>query len=176
MIIMLKRAAALALLFCFAPGLDGSQGSDWIKVAPVGGGFSVMMPAKPEEEVQPGDDFTTHLFSVTTDNALYIVAYGDYAPSVRVNVDEELAANRDRFLKGLNATLTTMKQLTLDGRKGIEFTGENDQASFKSRVFIFGIGFHQIAVAVFKGKNDTENSNRFFASFELTKAEARPKP
>jgi hypothetical protein len=173
---MLKRTAALALLFCFAPGIESSQGSDWIKVAPVGGGFSVMMPAKPEEEVRPGDDFTTHLFSVTTDNALYFVAYGDYAPSVRVNVDEELAANRDRFLNGLNATLTNTKQLTLAGRKGIEFTGENDQASFKSRVFIFGVRFHQIAVAVFKGKNDTENSNRFFASFELTKAEGRPKP
>lgn len=135
-----------------------------------------MMPAKPEEEVQLGDDFTAHLFSVTTDNALYTVAYGDYAPSVHFNVDDELAANRDNFLKRLNAGLISTKQLMIEGRKGIEFTGENDQASFKSRVFIFGIRFHQIAVAVFKGKDNTENTNRFFASFELAKAEARTKP
>lgn len=173
---MLQRAAALVLLFCFGQGIAGSQGNEWVKVAPAGGCFSVMMPAKPEEEVQPSDDFTADLFSVTTDNALYMVAYGDYAPSTQFNVDDELAANRDRFLKGVAANLTSTKPLTKDGRKGIEFTGENAQASFKSRVFIFGIRFHQIAVAVFKGKDDAENSKRFFASFEFAKAEARPKP
>ena len=174
--LQLKHLAVVALFFCCARGIAGSQDSEWIKVAPVGGGFSVLMPAKPEEEVQPGDDLTTHLFSVTTDKALYLVAYGDYAPSIRLNVDDELAANRDKFLKGLDATLKTTKQLTVDGRRGIEFTGESAQASFKSRVFIFGTRFHQIAVAVFKGDDDTRNSNRFFASFEFSKAEARTKP
>lgn len=176
MSIMTRRAAALALLFCFALTILGSQGNEWIKVAPVGGGFSVMMPAKPEEELRPGNDFTTHLFSVTTDDALYTVAYGDYAPSVRFNVDDELVANRDNFLKGLDATLKTTKAITMDGRKGIEFTGENAQASFKSRVFIFGTRFYQVAVADLRGTDDTVNANRFFASFEFTKAEVRPKP
>ncbi len=173
---MLKRTAALALLFCFARGILGFQGPEWIKTAPVGGGFSVMMPAKPEEEVKPGNDFTAHLFRVTTDTTLYTIAYGDYAPSVRLNVDEELVANRDNFLKGLDATLKTTKPITMEGRKGIEFTGENAQASFKSRIFIFGTRFFQIAVAVLRGKDENENSNRFFNSFEFIKAEARPKP
>jgi hypothetical protein len=169
---MLRQTAALVLLFCFGH----AQGDEWIKVAPVGGGFSVMMPAKPEEEKRPGDDLTVNLFSATTDNALYTVAYGDYAPSVRFNVDDELAANRDNFLKGVGASLKTTKPLTTDGRKGVEFTGENAQASFKSRVFIFGTRFYQIAVAVLRGKDDAENSNKFFASFEFTRAEVRPKP
>jgi hypothetical protein len=172
---MLRQAAALLLLLCFGQGTDGAQGDEWIKVAPVGGGFSVMMPAKPEEEMRPGDDLTAHLFSATTDNALYTVAYGDYAPSVRFNVDDELAANRDNFLKRVDASLKTTKPLTMDGRKGLEFTGENAQATFKSRVFIFGTRFYQIAVAVLRGKDDAENSNRFFASFEFTRAEVRPK-
>jgi hypothetical protein len=59
------------------------------------------------------------LFSATTDNALYTVAYGDYAPSVRFNVDDELAANRDNFLKRVDASLKTTKPLTMDGRKGL---------------------------------------------------------
>ena len=171
---MVKGLAVVALLFC-CTSVAVAQGSDWVNIAPVGGGFSVLMPAKPEEEVQPGDDLTTHLFRATTDNSLYLVAYGDYSPSTRLNVDDELAANRDRFLNGLNATLKTTKQLTIDGRKGIEFTGESEQASFRSRVFIFGTRFHQIAMAVFKGSDDTENAKRFFASFEFIKAEARPK-
>jgi len=174
--LMLRQAAALLLLACFGLGIDGAQGDDWIKVAPVGGDFSVMMPAKPEEEVRSGDDLTAHLFTATTDNALYTVTYGDYAPSVGFNVDDELAANRDNFLKGVDASLKTSKSLTIDGRKGLEFAGENAQASFKSRVFIFGTRFYQIAVAVLRGKDDAENSNRFFASFEFTGAEVRPKP
>jgi hypothetical protein len=173
---MLRQAAALILLFCFSQGIDGAQGDEWIKVAPVGGGFSVMMPAKPEEETRPGDELTVHLFSASTENALYTVAYGDYAPSVRFNVDDELGANRDNFLKRVDASLKTTKLLTMDGRKGLEFTGENAQASFKSQVFIFGTRFYQITVAVFRGKDEAENSNRFFASFELTRAEVRPKP
>ena len=172
---MLKNILVFVSLLSFVQAASGSQ-SDWMKVSPLGAGFSVLMPAKPEEEVQPGDDLTTHLFSVTTDDALYLVAYGDYAPSVHFNVDDELVANRDRFLKGLDATLKNTKPLTIDGRKGIEFTGESAQAAFKSRVFIFGTRFYQIAVAIFRGREDTENSNRFFTSFEFAKAEARPKP
>lgn len=172
---MLKSVAVFLSLLSFVPAASGSQ-IDWIKVAPLGAGFSVMMPAKPEEEVQPGDDLTTHLFKVRTDDALYLVAYGDYAPSVRFNIDDELVANRDRFLKGLDATLKTTQPLAIDGRKGIEFTGESAQASFKSRVYIFGTRFWQIAVAVFRGGEGSENSNRFLASFEFAKAETRPKP
>ena len=173
---MLKQAAALLLLLCFGQAIVCAQSENWIKVSPVGGGFSVMMPAKPEEETRPGDDFTAHLFSATTDNAIYTVAYGDYAPSIRFNVDDELAASRDIFLKRVDASLKTTKALTMDGRKGLEFTAENAQASFKSRVFIFGTRFYQIAVAVLRGKDDAENSNRFFASFEFIRPEVRPKP
>jgi hypothetical protein len=173
---MLSQAAAIVLLLCFGQGIDPAQGAEWVKVAPVGGGFSVMMPAKPDEETRAGDDLAAHLFSVAKDNAIYTVVYGDYAPSVRFNVDDELAASRDNFLKSVDATLKTTKPLMMDGRKGLEFTGENAQASFNSRVFIFGTRFYQIAVAVFRGKDDAENSNRFFASFEFSRAEMPPKP
>ena len=173
---MLRQVAALLLLLCCGQGIVCAQGDNWIKVAPAGGGFSIMMPARPEEETRPGDDFTAHLFSSTTDNAIYTVAYGDYAPSVRFNVDDELAASRDNFLQRVDASLKTTKPLTMDGRNGLEFTAENAQASFKSRVFIFGTRFYQIAVAVLRGKDDAENSNRFFASFELIRPEVRPKP
>src|ERR1700752_5411772 len=114
----------------------GFQSADWVSVSPLGSGFSVRMPAKPVEEVRPSDDLTTHLYRLATENALYIVAYGDYAPSLRIRKDEELAANRDRFLQSLDAQLINSKQITFEGHDGLEFTGENDQASFRSRLFI----------------------------------------
>lgn len=174
---MLRRILKSAVLvLLLAASSSAYQSTDWVKVAPIGSGFSVMMPVKPEEQVEQGSDLTTHIFGATTENGLYIAAYGDYAPSVSLNADEELIASRDRFLKSLDAKLISTKNITFDGRHGIEFTGENGQASFKSRVFIFGNRVHQIAVAVFKGKDNSENVNRFLTSFEFTKGETQPKP
>src|SRR2546429_6436455 len=97
---MCKRLSIFLLLqIMVAPLVFAFQATDWVKVAPAGGGFSVMMPGKPEEEVKPGKDFTSHLFTVTTDKGIYLAAYADYAPNIKLNVSGELAANRDNFLK-----------------------------------------------------------------------------
>ena len=168
---MRKRLSLILFLtFLIAPSIFAFQATDWVKVAPVGGGFSVMMPGKPEEEVKPGKDFTSHLFTVTTDKAVYLAAFAEYAPNIKLNVSGELAANRDNFLKALNAKLIDSKEISMDGHTGLEFTGESDQASFKSRVFLFGNRIHQIGVAVFKGKEEAANVDRFFGSFSFTKS------
>ncbi len=165
---MLKRfLISVFILPVLAASLNAYQ-SDWVKVSPAGGGFAIMMPAKPEEKVEPSDEFTFHLFTVTADKAIYLASYGDYAPSIKLNPEGELLANRDNFLKGVSAKLIDSKKIILDGRAGLEFTGESDQASFKSRVYLFGNRVHQIAVAVFKGQDDTDNVNRFFASFTFS--------
>jgi hypothetical protein len=173
---MLTQAALLLVLFCFGQTLDVQQADAWIKVAPLAAGFSVLMPARAEEEILPGDDLTAHVFSSRTDNGVYTVAYGDYAPSVHFNVEEELAANRDNFLKRVDASLKTSKPFTINGTKGIEFSGENAQAAFKSRIFIVGTRFYQIAVAVLRGKEDAAHADRFLSSFEFITARAPTKP
>jgi hypothetical protein len=165
---MLKRfVISIAILPVLAASVNAYQG-DWVKVAPVGGGFSIMMPSKPEEKIEPSDEFTFHLFTVTGEKAIYLASYGDYAPSIKLDPDGELLANRDNFLKGVKAKLIESRKIVLDGHPGLEFTGESDQASFKSRVYLFGNRVHQIAVAVFKGQDDTDNMNRFFASLTFS--------
>jgi len=69
-----------------------------------------------------------------------------------------------------HAKLIESKEISMDGHAGLEFTGESDQASFKSRVYLFGNRVHQIGVAVFKGKDDAANVDRFFGSFSFTKS------
>jgi len=171
---MLKRinSVIIFVLVC-ALAVGAFQNAEWIKVSPLGAGFSVLMPAKPEEEVKSTDDFTSHLFSITTTKVVYLAGYGDYAPSIKLSADAELTSNRDKFLKGLNATLLASKQITLDGRPGLEFTGESQQASFKSRVYLSGNRVYQVAVAVLDGKTDSDNVDRFFASFALANSESR---
>lgn len=174
---MLKRinSATIFVLAC-ALAVGAVQSAEWIKFSPVGAGFSVLMPAKPGEEIKSSDDFTSHLFSITTDKAIYLAGYGEYAPSIKLSADAELTLNRDKFLKGLNANLLASKQITLDGRPGLEFTGESEQASFKSRVYLSGNRVYQVAVAVLSGKTDYENVDRFFASFAFANSESHAKP
>ena len=164
-----EASCGIVIAFLFRPWTDGAQGDEGLKSLPWAEA-SVMMPQL--KGIRPCDDLTAHLFSAS--RTAPSTVYGDYAPRVRFNVDE-LAANRDNFLKKSGPSLKSTKPLTMDGRKGLEFTGENAQATFKSRVFIFGTRFYQIAVAILRGKDDAENSNRFFASFEFTRAEVRPK-
>ena len=102
---MLKRInLATGVVLACALAVGAFQSAEWIKVSPVGAGFSVLMPAKPAEEIKSSDDFTSHLFSITTDKAVFLAGYGDYAPSIKLSADAELTTNRDKFLKGLNAT------------------------------------------------------------------------
>jgi len=174
---MLKRIdSATVLVFVCALAVNAFQNTEWVKFSPVGAGFSVLMPAKPEEEIKSRDDFTSHLFSITTDKAIYLAGYGEYAPSIKLAADAELTLNRDKFLRGLNASLLASKQITLDGRPGLEFTGESTQASFKSRVYLSGNRVYQVAVAVLSGKTDDENVDRFFSSFAFANSESHPKP
>ena len=147
-----------------------------MKLAPAESGFSIMMPGKAEEELQRSDDFTLHLYSVSTPAGIYMASYGDYAPRINLDPDGELAANRDNFLKGLNARLIETRNITLNGYKGLEFTGENDTTFFKSRVYINGNRVYQFMTAVDTGKDDSANVNRFFASFAFTKTNPVHKP
>src|SRR5262249_1086897 len=146
---MIRRVCLLLLFGALTEPAGAFQNGEWVKVSPIGAGFTAMMPAKPEEEIKPGSDLTLHQFSAQTPNAIYMVAYGDYAPTLRLDVAVELTSNRDSFVKGIHATLTNTRNITLNGHQGIEFTAETDQASFKSRVYIFGNRMHQLVVAVF---------------------------
>jgi hypothetical protein len=174
---MLRRSLlSLVLVLAVASSLAAFQEGEWVKLAPAESGFSVMMPGKAEEELQRSDDFTLHLYSVSTPAGIYMASYGDYAPRINLDSDGELAANRDNFLKGLNARLIETRNITLNGYKGVEFTGENDMTFFKSRVYINGNRVYQIMTAVDTGKDDSANVNRFFASFAFIKTNPVHKP
>ncbi len=171
----MKQLLTVIVVLALHSSLAASQSDEWIKLEPLGGGFSVMLPAKAEEQVRAGDDLTLHLFILDTRYVIYSVSYGDYAPSVQIDVDNELVANRDSFARSLSATVIDSKKITRSGRKGLEFTAQNDTTFITSQLYIFGNRLHQITVAVPNGRRDNPNIERFFASFVFTGA-ANQKP
>ena len=115
----------------------------------------------------PHGPYTTHLF-IVRGATVYLIGWVDYDPGFNFNRQAELEANRDNFVKGLNATLLSTRATVINGYSAIEFTAETPEKIFKSRVLLVGRRPYQIVIGSPKGSDDTANVSRFFNSFKVT--------
>ena len=145
----------------------------WIKFSSPEGRFSVLIPETPEDKAETQNSshgpYTTHLFIVRDSASVYLIGWVDYDPSFNFNRQAELEANRDNFVKGIEATLVSTRPTVIDGYSGIEFTAETADRVFKSRVFLVGRRPYQIVIGSAKGFDDTASTARFFNSFKVSK-------
>ncbi len=148
-----------------------AENGGWVRFTHDDGRFSVLMPAAPEEktETTPSDHgpYTTHLFVVKDTQNVYLIGWVDYDPSFNFNRQSEMDANRDNFVNGIKATLTSSRSLTLDGYQALEFTAETSDRIFRSRVYMVGRRPYQIVIGVPKDNDDPAAVNRFFNSFKV---------
>lgn len=139
----------------------------WVTLAPEGAGFSVLLPAAAMQRIEKKTSYTMHVFTVTVGRATYVASYSDYVPG-KLDPKNALTANRDKFIKSLQATLTSNREITLGDHTGIEFTSETPAHNVKSQVFLIGNRMIQTVAFVYKDVDETRNVNRFFESFKLT--------
>jgi hypothetical protein len=155
-----------------APSNTTESGS-WVKFTSENGRFSVLMPEIPPEKTETQDSsngpYTTHLFVVKDTTSVYLIGFVDYDPSFNFNRQAELEANRDNFVKGISATLTSSRATVFDGYSAIEFTAETADRIFKSRVFMVGRRPYQLVIGSPKGMDDTASVERFFNSFKVAR-------
>lgn len=144
---------------------------DWIEFKSADGRFSVKLPATPTEKVETGSNgpgpYTLHMFTANGDGSLCMIAWVDYDPSFNFTPKTELEANRDNFVKTMNATLLNSRHTTIGGFQALEFTAETADVDVKSRVFIVGKRPYQIVFASRKGIDITSALDRFFESFSV---------
>jgi hypothetical protein len=154
------------------PAAGATDASGWVKFASDNGHFTVLMPDTPTEKVETTDSshgpYTTHLFIVRDTTSVYLIGWVDYDPSFNFNRQAELEANRDNFVKGINAKLLTNRPTVINGYSGLEFSAETEDRVFKSRVFLVGRRPYQIVIGSPKDSDDTANVNRFFNSFKVS--------
>jgi len=145
----------------------------WVKFISEEGAFSVLMPGTPKETVEtsPSDHgpYTTHIVVLREDPNVFMVGWVDYDPSFNFNRVAELEANRDNFVSGTKATLVETRSATIYGYPAIEFTAENADRVFKSRVVMVGRRPYQIVIGSPKELDDSANIKRFFDSFKVTR-------
>ena len=158
-----------------APRVTASDPNDagWVRFTSELGRFSVLMPETPTEKTDttPSEHgpYTTHLF-ITRDkitNNVYLIGWVDYDPSFNFNKQSELAANRDNFVKGIEARLVSTRPLTIDGYQALEFVAETAEMIFKSRVYMVGRRPYQIVIGYPKDTENPLTTNRFFNSFKV---------
>jgi len=148
-----------------------AQTNEWQRLAPAAGGFAVMIPGKPEEQSINKDQYSANLYILTIKDSssarvIYLAGVGDYAATVKVDPQIELPADRDNFIKELpGMKLIESHNITLDGRPGIELTGESEQTTVTARFYLRGNRVYQLAALVFKGANEKANVTKFFDSF-----------
>jgi len=138
----------------------------WIPFAPEGGKFTILFPSQPVETINKKTAYTLHTFTTTANRATYVATYSDYE-EIKLEPAAFLAANRDRFNKGLQATLVSSREITLEGHTGLEFVSETPAANIKSQVFLIEKRLFQIVTFVLKDTDQTQWTDKFFASFHF---------
>ena len=153
------------------PPVTAMDASGWVKFISDDGHFSVLMPEMPSDKSETVDSqhgpYTTHLFVVRDATSVYLIGWVDYDPSFNFNRQAEIEANRDNFVKGINATLLSTRPTVIDGYSGLEFTAETADRVFKSRVFLVGRRPYQIVIGSPKGMDNTALVSKFFNSFKV---------
>lgn len=143
----------------------------WVRFNSELGRFTVLMPEIPTDKTETTQSehgpYTTHLFIVRDTKNVYLIGWVDYDASFNFNRQSEMDANRDNFVKGINATLVSSRPLQIDGYQALEFTAETSDRVFRSRVYMVGRRPYQIVVGMPKDDEDTVTVNRFFNSFKV---------
>ena len=154
-----------------------SMAFDWVTFRSEPGRFSVLLPGPGDPKLDtsttsqsPAGPYTTYMYTQPSDKGMFLVGWVDYAPTFNFNIQKELDANRDNFIKGLKGSrLVSERPVTYGTSPGREFIAETDAVVVKSRVYIIGRRPYMLIAATRKGADDSVNVERFLASFKINR-------
>lgn len=182
-------SALLLIVLSFLPVLAQEHSTDppsgetgnWVNIAPVKSGFSVLMPGKATERVDPvqgSPGVENHLFMFETPMAGYVFSYVQFTQDVTDpnSIKGMLDAGRAGALAQSGSKLKSEKEIRLNGYYGREWhldlpggmTATNHAYWVKRRLY-------QLVFVVAPSATDTpetlrlrqESSYKFFSSFRL---------
>lgn len=189
----LTAAAFLLVSLLTAQAAEYPQqgATDWILVAPVGEGFTIRMPVKPEEQSDRtalmGNTYQMRLYTGVDDanGMIYMVAMQEF-PSVAEalepskRLEQFMAGFKDGFVKSLGEAgakleLIPGRELDLKGHLGRQYT--LSFAGSRGLVRAFDATVRMYVLLVMGGDDKNASVARFFDSFEIIPAPAPvPKP
>jgi hypothetical protein len=163
----------LAAAFIFGSS-SAASAQEWLKLAPEGANFEVMMPGTAKESVEEGTGafgaYKVYLYMVPTADTIYLIGYSDYSDPAKMDIKAEINANRDNFMKSWKeGKILTEKDIKLGTNPGLEFTAQVDGGRIAtSRIIMLGKRPYQL-IAVTAAGADQSGVTKFLDSFKLTR-------
>ena len=142
------------------------------------GGFSALFPGVVREQVKTQSARTgtidTHVFNAETEEMGFLVSYADHAPEVvkAVGPRAQLVAAREAVV-GTKGRLLTERELTLQGKPGIEFRFAKDGVVATERAFWVGRRLYQVMALGSPGETHDRAATIFLDSFKLVEPAKR---
>lgn len=144
----------------------------WEEFKSVEGNFSILLPAKPQEQKQEiteaGLKLSVVMYIATDAEMVYLASYTQYPEAQRD--PEKIAANAlGGFLQSIKAEAVTKKEMTFAGVKGLQCTYEAAETGLVGEVRIHFIGnrlYQVLGMAVKKGWKK-EDAAKALDSFKL---------
>jgi hypothetical protein len=146
--------------------------ADWIEYRSDDGGFTVLLPAKPEVNTQLADTAagTVKLTMALTemDNFAAGVSFNEIPQEASADPESLLAGGRDGAAKNLKGTVVSDKPIKLGNYPGIEFVVETpDGLIYTARVYMVADRLYQVLFLAPKDQIDQFDVPAFFDSFTL---------
>jgi hypothetical protein len=141
-------------------------------------GFSISTPRAFEESTQKtptevGDIDVITLIAQAEDSTTYVATYSEF-PEQIVKAGEPLEllrGGKQGVVDLLNGTVTSERELSLDGNPGLEIiltgTAQGYNIAAKGRFYLVKNRLYQIYVMAQQGKENTEATAKFLDSFRL---------
>jgi hypothetical protein len=146
----------------------------WSQFTSKEGAFSVLMPNKPTQAVEPIEtelgklDLHMSIGSID-DTEAFIVSYTDF-PSFATDrdfINRILDGGRNQLLSKKERKLLSETSITLDGFAGRELAIDEPGGQILSRIYWVGRRLYQLIAINQKGRPDQGIVDRFFTSFKL---------
>jgi hypothetical protein len=160
-------AVTLVLVACY-PELD------WREVTSASGGYTVLMPARPDmaqrEVLVAGVALMMSMTSVRREGMAFGAAYADI-PRDHARHAEILAAARDALVRNIDGHIASTREITIDGAAGQEFQADGKvgrhSMRLAARVLIGGSRFYQVVYVGREGSLPESDAELFLGSFRL---------
>lgn len=133
------------------------------------GGFTVKMPGSAKEESASENNVILRSYSVERPESLFTVACVVYPPGATVDVQNELATNRDNFNRESEAVPVSETAISLQGVAGLDFTSESTRhrTNYRVRVYADGNRVYLLSAGVRKGQDELLSIEQFLGSLHL---------
>lgn len=156
---------------------ENPEQPQWQQIGSQDGRFALMMPEFPEYDVQevltPVGPLDLHIFSVSSEDSVFMAAYNDYPEFVvsSSDVGKMLDGARDGAVSNVDGTLLSENQIRLQGYPGrelwIEADVDGEEGLARARIFLVGRRMYQILVAGPKRQFPSQDAERCLNSFLL---------